>query len=201
MWEGANVVRVRIQWSLAAPQDWQTIDVTPTGSGAQSWRNLAKKGEPTGSETIDGTPGWVNTVEVDGVLFQGFDHYAADFGGSGNNRFLRVYGWSDDTDDFADPQSLGYRWGERWEFRQHRSDPKFGGAENTWQVKTVFAADLDDMGRFFPQETSGGPVLLRPWSEWVMPPADLTRHGIWMPEPLLAEHVQVRSAVDWRGWA
>jgi hypothetical protein len=195
------MARVRVQWATNPPQGWLEIDVTPTGSGAQRWRNLATKALPDGSEVIDGTAGWIMTVEVDGVLFQGFDHIAADFGGSGNDRFLRVYGWSDDTEDFADPQSLGYRFGEVWEFRQHRPDPKFGGAVNTWQVKTVFAEDLVDMGRFFPQETSGGPVQLRPWSEWVMPAAELTRHGVWMPDPLLAEHVQVRGPVDWRGWA
>jgi hypothetical protein len=193
--------RVRIQWATDPPRDWTVIDVTPTGAGAQAWRNLAKKAVPDGSETIDGQAGWVMSVEVDGVKFEGFDHYSADFVGSGNQRRLRVFAWVDDVDDFDDPQALGYRWGEVWVFHPHRADSRFGGAQNTHQVKTVYAENLEDMGRFFPQETSGGNVALRPWSEFPTPSDDaLVRHGVWVAEPLLREHVEVRGPVDWKDW-
>lgn len=194
-------MRVRIQWATNPPADWLEIDVTPTGAGAQRWRNLAKKTEPPDNPTIDGQPGWLMCVEVDGVLFEGFDHVAVDFAGTGASRFLRVHAWVDDVADFADPQALGYRWGEVWGFHPHRSDPKFGGQVNTHQTKTVFAEDLEDMGRFFPQSTTGGDVPLRPWSEWVTPPAELTRHGVWVhDEALWRQHYTVRRTVDWRDW-
>jgi hypothetical protein len=195
------MARVRVQWATNPPHDWVEVDVTPTGAGAQRWRSLAMKALPDGSETIDGSPGWLMCVEVDGVLFEGFDHVAADFGGSGSNRFLRVYAWNDDTGDFDDPQSLGYAWGEVWGFHQHRPDPRVGGQVNTWQVKTVYAEDLVDMGRFFPQSTTGGEVQLRPWSEFPTPSADLVRHGVWLDESLWAAHYPARRPVDWRDWS
>ena len=191
---------VSVQWTLATPQDWQSIDVTATGPGATRWKNLPKKNLPVGGELIDLSPGWVFALSVDGLVFQGFDHYAVDFTGSGSNRILRVFGWMTDVDDFTDPQALGYRWGEVWTVGAHRPDPRFGGRENTYQTKTVYAENTADMARFFPQETSGGTVTLRPWAEFPTPAADITRHGIWVPDLLFAQHHAVRTRPDWKVW-
>jgi hypothetical protein len=194
--------RVRVQWTTNPATDWIEFDVTPTGQGAQRWRNLARKALPQGGETIDSQPGWIFSVEVDGVLVYGFDKYAADFVGSGSSAALRVFGWVDDVGDFGDPQSAGYRWAEVWTFHQHRPDPRFGGQMNTWQTKTVYAEDLVDMARFFPQSTTGGEVQLRPWSEFPTPPDALTRFGIWVrDEALWQQHFQVRRPVTWRDWS
>jgi hypothetical protein len=193
---------VSVQWATNPPQGWTDVDVSPTGPGAQRWRQLARKAAPTGGESIDGSPGWIFDLAVDGVHFAGHDSYAVDFVGTGANRALRVYAWTWDTEDFTDPQSLGYRWGEIYLFHPHRPDPRFGGKVNTHQVKTVYSEDLDDMARFFPQETSGGPVQLRPWSEFPTPPAELTRHGVWVrDENLWRGHFNVRAPRDWRGWS
>jgi hypothetical protein len=189
-------VKVSVQWSTDPPSDWVELDLTLTGAGSRRWRNLPQRPVPKGGERIDAQPGWIFAAAIDGVTFQGFDHLAV----IPRPGHLEVLAWVDDVEDFDDPQSLSYRWGEQWAIHKHRPDPRFGGRENTHQVKTVYAEDLEDMGRFFPQETTGGPVQLRPWSEFPMPPAEVVRHGVWVDDELFARHHAVRSQRDWKTW-
>jgi hypothetical protein len=192
--------RVRIQWATNPPGNWTTIDVTPTGAGAQAWGNQAKKAKPAGGETIDDQPGWVMAVEVDGVLFEGFDHYAVS-PGSGQGRRVTVTGWNDDVGPPDDPETANYRWGQVWHFHQHRPDPRFRGQMNTHQIAAVYAEDTEHMAQFFPQSTSGGEVQLLPWSEFPFPPQPLVRHGVWVRDRSLhLEHLGSRDPVDWHDW-
>lgn len=184
---------VAVQWTLSSPQDWVNIDLSASGNAARRWLNLAKKPVPTGSETINSTPGWIFDICIQGVHLYGFDHVAGEpIAGGG----LRFYGWNDDlADDETD-----YRWGEVWEFHNPRPDPKFGGQINTHQVKTIFTEPVG-LADFPPQETSGGPVQIKTWDQWVMPPDQLTRHGIWVrDENLWQQHFNVRSKRSWREW-
>lgn len=190
-------MRVRVQYATSEPGDWVEFNINALSN---RWRSQPRKPVPQG-EQIDMSPGWVVSVEVDGVLFEGFDHVAVEHSGLGNDEFVKVYAWTDDEDDFNDPQALGYRWGEVWEFRSHRPDPLHGGRLNTYQIKTVYADDLEDMGRFFPQTTTGGEVLLRPWAEFPMPDEAITRHGVWLPEDLWMRHAKIRHSVTWEDWA
>lgn len=187
-------MKVLVQWALADPTDYLLIDVGQQGNAARRWLNLAKKAEPTDASTLDSNPGWVFDLVIDGVHFYGFDHVAGEpIAGGG----LRFYGWNDDLDD---PEN-NYRWGEVWEFHPHRFDVRFGQM-NTHQVKRIYSEDLDDIKKFgYPQETTGGPVEFLPWSQWVMPPENLTRHGIWVrDETLWRRHFEVRRPVSWRDW-
>lgn len=186
-------MKVGVQWSLAQPRDWTDIDLTVSGPGARRWRDLPKRPVPRGGETIDNQPGWIFAAVVDGVVFAGHDHLAfAPHPGGG----VEVWCW---TDDLADDET-DYRFGEHWLIHPHRPDPAFGGQVNTHQVKTVYAEDLVDMARFFPQSTSGGPVELRPWSEWPAPDEALVRHGIWLDEALMRSHLVVARPRSWREW-
>ena len=61
-------MKVLVQWSKAAPEDWHEID-------SADWATLAKRPVPTGGEIIDQTPGWIYQVNIQGVCFSA-DHYA-----------------------------------------------------------------------------------------------------------------------------
>ena len=191
---------VLVQWSLTTPQDWVSIDVTPTGPGARRWRDLAKKAEPTGGEVIDNQPGWIFDVCIQGWCLRGADHIAVEpFSGGG----LRVYRW---FDDLADAET-DYRHGQVIEFRPgyvdrtmtlpNGSTVRHRGPD---QRMTQYAEDMTGHAPFAPAECGGLAVPYRPWSEWVNPPELLTRHGIWLSSSLLSAHLAARRSVNWREW-
>lgn len=67
-------MRVLIQWATSAPGDWTTYDL----NAPRDVRNLPKKPVPNNSSTLDGNPGWVAGVNIQGVVFTGFDHIGFD---------------------------------------------------------------------------------------------------------------------------
>lgn len=181
---------VSVQWTLASPSDWVDIDLAAKGKGARAWLQLARKAEPTGGETLDDEPGWLFDVVVQGVHLYGFDHVA---GEPLDSDGLRFYGWNDDV---TDPEASPYRWGEVWEFYPPAPDPAHGGQLNTQQRKTVFTED--EAERFTGQATTLGPVEVKPWSQWVAPPENLVRHGIWVHDEVLwRRHFEVRGRRPW----
>lgn len=186
-------MRVIVQWTLADPtQPPVELDLTTSGRGARAWRDLAAKREPTGADTIDSTPGWVFSINVQGVIFAGFDHYGAEpIAGGG----LRVYGWCDDPEDFP----VGERFAEVWEFRDPAHDPRVGKV-NTRQKKTIYADDVT-YPLFVGQVAADGPVAVLPWAEFVPPPAALTRHGVWVRDAALYDaHLAAIPRNGWREW-
>jgi hypothetical protein len=44
------------------------------------------------------------------------------------------------------------------------------------------------------------PVGFRPWSEFTAPAANVTRHGIWLPDDLARAHTETRRIPDYRLW-
>lgn len=185
-------MKVLVQWASDSPGDYEEIDLN-AGNRRNAWRNLPKRPVPKGGERLD-EKGYVFDLVIDGIHFYGWDHVAVEPLGGGS---VKVYGWTDDVDD----DTFAYRWGEVWTLHPHRKDPLVGNQMNTHQIKTVYAEDLDDMGKFFPQVTTGGPVALRPWGEWTMPPEGATRHGIWVKdEALWDRHFERRRVVTWEEW-
>lgn len=184
---------VLIQWTTNPPQDWQSIDLGPSGRAARAWRDLPNKPEPVGGEVIDATPGWIFDVCIDGLLLGGYDHYAAEPLSNGGVRFFM---WNDDPDDWTPDQYHA----DVWDIHPHRNDPKVGGKLNTNQVLTRYHGSNPPTGWLDPVQTTGGPVTYRPWSQFVPPPAANQRHGIWTPEPLNSQHYEVRRRPSWREW-
>lgn len=43
-------------------------------------------------------------------------------------------------------------------------------------------------------------VEVLPWEQFVLPPANLTLHGVWLPDDLFREHRSVLSKHHWREW-
>lgn len=159
----------------------------------QAWRTLPKKPQPVGGEVIDNTPGWPYAVNIQGVIFSGYDHYAATI----TNKRLVVYVWNDDPDDFPTPDD---RWACVWSFGPLAPDARHGGALNTDQLLTVYAG-ANVTALWEGRSTSGGPVTVLPWADFTPPAENVTRHGIWLPDPLHEAHRQRQSAHGWQEWS
>jgi len=127
-------------------------------------------------------------LNVQGIEFIGADHYAVEPLADG----LRVTMWDDDPVDFPP----GTRSARVWTLRDPAPDARVGGQANTRQSLTVY--DEASPSRWTGVSASDGPVIVRPWSEFVPPAA--ARHGIWVDESLLAAHRASRTSHDWREW-
>ena len=180
-------MRVFVQWTLATPTDWIELDIRNSGPFRRAWENLPSKPEPVGGEAINNTPGWLYDLNVQGVEFAGADHYTLRPTDTG----VEVTTWNDDPTDWP----VGTRNAAVWTFRPLRPDPRYGGQLNTDQSLTVY--DERDPSPFVGQSTTGGPVIVRPWSEFVVP-ATKAIHGIWVPDALAASHRAARSLRGWR---
>lgn len=172
-------MRVLFQWALAAPADWQAVDVRTS----RNVRDLPRKPAPTGGEVVNAELGWLSAVSCQGIVFDGYDHVAVEAVGSG----VRITGWQDDTADFGDT-----RWATSWLLLTPAPDPALGGRVNTVQARTVYATP--DAAAWFP----GVPVL--PWAQFVAPPASQTFHGIWVSDELHDAHLAARTPRGWREW-
>lgn len=172
-------MKVYIQWAKTTPEDWTAVDL----SRLSQIRNLPKKGLPGPTSVLDNNPGWLCGLNCQGIDFSGYDHTAIELVGDG----LRITGWQDDTADFGDT-----RWATEWTLMPPAPDPALGGVMNTVQSRRVWATP--DAAVWFPNQT----VL--PWSEFVVPPTNLTVHGIWMPDELFAAHKAIRTPHGWRDW-
>lgn len=175
-------MKILYQWTRIKPKDWFEID-------SSLWWDLDKSPEPTGGETIENDPraSWIYRINVQGVEFTA-DHYAVEHI---DETCCRVTIWNDDPDDYP----VGERFARVWTFRCLAPDENLGGAINTNQTQEVFADD--DVGARIALAKGG---TYRPYSEFVLPPEEAIRHGIWMDEGANAAHNAVRTRRGWREW-
>lgn len=177
-------MRVLIQWTRANPTDWEVLEMT---SNTQ-WRQQPKKAEPVGGEVIDNTPGWVYGLNVQGIDFSGYDHYAVAMNGAG----LDVTIWNDDPADHA-----GEFRAMVWTLLLPTYDARVGEI-NTRQSLTVY--EQISPSPWEGVTASSGPVTVLPWTDFSPPQANMTRHGIWVSDTLAAAHRAARSLRGWREW-
>lgn len=178
-------MKVLLQWTKLNPEGWVEFDLRDTPQLRRLWERLAKKAEPTGGEVLDNTEGWVFDVNIQGIHFGGADHYAVDYGTDPTlGFFLKVTTWNDDPEDHP----VGTRTATEWTLYEPAFDPAVGQV-NTRQVRRFWA---DDLVRW--------PTAL-PYLEFVPPPDTIARHGIWVPDEKVAEHIAVRGpSRGWREW-
>lgn len=179
-------MRVLVQWTKANPSGWQELDIGPAGAARNRWRNLPKKPEPVGNEAIDNSDGWIYDINCQGITFSGSDHYAIEPGSDPVlGEFVKITTWNDDPEDWPP----GTRYAIEWVLYDPAPDPALGGIMNTRQVRRFWA---EDQAKF--------PEAL-PYDSFVVPPANITRHGIWITDSKASEHVGVRGSVrGWREW-
>jgi len=165
-------VKILVQWSKSSAEDWEELD-------SSEWGSTPRRGVPVGGETVDRKRGWIHALCIQGVVFEGWDHYAVL---PRDPSYVDVYVWNDDVQDWSEDSFRGEVWG----FRELCPDPHLGGAINTRQVRTCYAAS--------PVE---GEV---PFDHFPKISRRATRHGIWLPDELAEESQGVRSLHGWREW-
>jgi len=172
-------MKIYIQWSKASPQDYVEID-------SSEWASLPKKPLPTGGETIDNRPGWIHSLDIQGIVLSD-DHYHVQDLPDGS---IKVTTWHDDLDDWEEKDLTVFE----WTIHPLTPDPEHGGAWNTKQFLTVYCHP-DGF------EATRGPrknVTVKDISEFVSPPEDEIRHGVWTPEPLHEAHNNNFKPKGWR---
>jgi hypothetical protein len=174
-------LKLYIQWSTRTFHDWIQVE-------SSAWDGLSGRPEPQGTEEggHDDVPGWIFDLNVQGVMFGGYDHYAVEEAPPDG---IRVTVWNDDPAEFPD----GQKYARAWTFLPPAPDARFGGAMNTRQSQIIYAQPL------MAARLDGQPNV-RGWSEFVPPVEEVIRHGIWVPKPVLMTLWKDRRHVGWRDW-
>lgn len=150
---------VLVQWTSDPPQDWVEIE-------HRDWPHQPE------------AP--LHALNVQGVIFEGFDHYAVGSVTGG----CTVTAWNDEGADGDLPM--------RWTFYDPAPDPALGGRLNTRQQLEVFGDHPLQNER-----TTMGKVRRR--TRFVAPAHP--RHGKQVSDALHAAHQQIRSHCSWERWA
>lgn len=169
---------IYVQWATLDAQDYIALDVRRD----QQVRTVSKKAVPGPGSILDNLPGWINSINCQGIEFFGYDHTAVQVDGNG----LIITGWQDDPEDFPP----GTRYATRWNLQPPAPDPNIGGQINTVQTRTLWAesgAGLDSLNPL-------------PWSQFVLPPTNQTFHGIWLTPEQFEAHRTIRTPHGWREW-
>ncbi len=173
---------IYVQWATDPPLDYEPI-------AALAWANTPSKAVPTGGEVLDSTKGWVEHVNCQGILFRGDHIFVEPI--EGGIKIITI--WDDIEDGWE-----GKFTASEWRLRPPALD--VSGKINTRQHCTVYSQDRVFMDRKKRVVASDGPVVVKPWSEFVYPPSDKQRHYINMPDELYARHRDSRPVRGWREW-
>lgn len=180
--------RLCIQWTQDSPNDWDEIPFA-------DWSKQPDGGVPVGGEVISQEKLWPHAINMFGTVFRNYDHLAVvPLAGDGltTGPFVRLVGWCDDPIDFP----LGHKYAFEIDFWHIQPDPSLGDGLNTKAVTRVYAETIAALR--FQRPVQNRTVF--PWGDFVPPPAELTRHGIWEPDTLYDDHNLARRAVGWREW-
>ena len=181
-------MKVLYQWAQRDPAGWQSIDAT-------LWATLPSRDEPAPGQLggQNNVLGWLANACVQGITCEGMDHVAIEAVTVGVEVGVRLTIWNDDPDDYPLPE----RQGIVWTVLPLAADGNLGGAINTRQSCVRYCGG-DRYARLSaapPQNTT-----IRPWAEFIAPPAEITRHGVWLTDAKWAEHIAARTQWGWRHW-
>jgi hypothetical protein len=173
-------MRVLVQWARAVGRDWEEI-------ASAQWRHAPNRPDPTGLGLApDDTPGWVNALNVQGIVFEGADHYAVEHL---DDETVRVTAWYDSPQDHAPRWRHGYVWTIK------TLAPDARGFWNTRQTCVRYAED--EIAIRLRQRKW---FDVQPFDQLPVPPAETVRHGKTISNAGFSQHMQVRGVPGWREW-
>ena len=180
-------MKVLYQWAKKNPDVWEEID-------SNDWINLPKRPLPKTGELggSDNKNGWIRNVSVQGIGSQGFDHISIEPITIGGEEGVKYTTWNDDPDDTDSVREAFV-----WTILPLAPDPELGMAINTRQscVRYTEGERWDKFSVKPPKKTT-----VRPFAEFVAPSEESTRHGIWLAQEKLAEHIDKARSTE-LGWA
>ena len=171
-------MKIFIQWATDPKSSPEELD-------SSQWKNLPKRLEPDGTETIDNTKGWIQSLSVHGVTFKG-DHCAIVENPQGFPvGSIKVIMWVDDqTDRIPDEMFARERVFQPMILRKGKWIPP--------QSEVIYITEVmkqDWEGRkILPIINNGITVPVKPFSDFIHPEDSLIRHGIWVSDNLNAEY-------------
>ena len=141
------------------------------------------------------TPGaFVNSINVQGVVFDDADHYHVEHLASGG---ARVWSWWDDPTIWA---PLEFR-ARVVTLENLRPDPLLGGAWNTAQSEVWYGQPGGSVDVRFRGLGPWQSVTFKPWSAFAADlPTGNVLHGIMLPDPLWVAAQAARTMRGWREW-
>jgi hypothetical protein len=177
-------MRLYVQWTTDPPGDFEPLDI-------RDWRGLRKR-DVVRDALIDADPGWVMALNVQGVVFNGFDHYAVVERG----RQLVVTVWNDDTGDewFTGNGAQVWRFSLPSKRRAHGQSAEMFDTE---QYLDIYTDDEERAAIWRTRTTTGGPVTVHPWADFVEPDPRDVRHGIMVEDQAYYDHRDKRTPHHW----
>jgi len=154
------------------------------------WVNLPKKSLPTnaGSQSVDSAAGWINAVNIQGVIFAA-DMVSVEHRADGGVRVIMV---NDDLRFWA-----GMRYARVVDIPPLGVDVNLGGAINTLSTQTAYGEQgFLDIALANPSTRT----QYKPWKDFEYPPEALRRYGVMLPDELYNSHIDAQSLHGWREW-
>lgn len=189
-------MHIYVQWTTLTPQDWTRYEI----NNDADWRNLPTKPDPApgigpkDETTLDELPGWVFAINVQGIVFSSADHYSIRYNQLEDG--LYVTHWNDDADDYLPDEFVAKEWGLLFP----AADDRYQGRMNTRQRLTIWTNNDFLRSIYQGGASSGGAHTLRNWNAFKAPEPAMTRHGIWVTDPIAEAHVAAQTPHGWEEW-
>ncbi len=157
----------------------------PQELDSSDWARLLKKDVPDGTEVIDTTKGWIQSLSVNGITFKG-DHYAIVENPSGFPiGTIKVVFWNDDPQERTPDEVYAREWTfQPFVLRRGKWIPP--------QTQVIYISDIMKQSwegsKILPIINNGVRVPIKNYSEFVEPAAALVRHGVWLGTTLNADY-------------
>jgi hypothetical protein len=174
-------MRIFVQWAQSTAADWQQLD-------SLDWASLPNKGPPGGMPFVDSSVGWINALNVQGAIVEGYDRISVVHGGPGGS--IDVWAVNDDPAHW-NPTT---RYARRIRVYPLEARAELGGAISTRFEQVIYTDD--PLFSAAPVEST----TVEPWVNAVMPPVANFRHGVMLSDPLFLAHQASRSRHGWREW-
>lgn len=181
--------KINVQWAQSTVPDWSLVDV-----GA--WATQPTKADPIGDTTsltgigdilLNGQKGWIFAINVQGVVFSYYDHYAI----QGTASQVIVTAWRDDPLLFP----VGTRQADVATINSLKFDAKVG-QDNTDQSYVWYreGAQYDNL------IANGAPenVTVARYSDFVAPDASIVKPGIYLSDTKYNEFIAAETEKGWR---
>jgi hypothetical protein len=166
------------------PGNWLSVP-------SELWTSIPESLIPTKALGADSDDIYINAINIQGVVFVGYDHYAIRHI---DKNHIYLICWDDDLEDHT-----GDRKAVEWDFYSPCYDIKCK-CINTKQSWIGFYESIERRQKLVQANIDILEYIGR-WEEFIPPDENITRHGIWMTDEQYEAHKQVLTIVGWRKWA